>query len=60
MDPTDVSAVAHHLFETMGAKAIAEAARRAASFEAAGDRGQAQFWRRVETALLELRGPRQD
>lgn len=59
MNTADVSAVARHLFEAHGAKAIAEAARKAASFEDAGDQEQARFWRRVETALFEIRGPRQ-
>lgn len=59
MDTADISAVAHHLFETQGTKAIAEAAQKAASFEGAGDAGQAKFWRRVEAALREMRGPRE-
>lgn len=61
MNPTtaDVSAVAHHLFETQGAKAIAEAAKKAASFDKAGDEGQAKFWRRVEAVLQEMRGPKE-
>jgi hypothetical protein len=60
MNIADVSAVARHLFETQGAKAIAEAAQKADSFEDAGDKGQAAFWRRVEAVLFEIRGPRQD
>lgn len=59
MTTTDVSAVARHLFEAQGAKAIAEAAHKAASFEKAGDAGQAKFWRRVESVLLEMRGPKE-
>lgn len=59
MNAADISALARHLFETQGAKAIAEAARKAASFEDAHDGEQARFWRRVEAVLLELRGPRQ-
>lgn len=60
MNTADVSAVARHLFETQGAKAIAQAAHKADSLEGAGDKEQAAFWRRVEAALLEIRGPRQD
>jgi hypothetical protein len=56
---TDVSAVARHLFETQGAKSIAQAADKAASFDQAGDKDQAAFWRRIEGALREMRGPRQ-
>lgn len=59
MNTADVSAVAHHLFETQGAKAIAEAAQKAASFQDAGDEEQAKFWLRVESVLREIRGPRQ-
>jgi hypothetical protein len=59
MSSAEISAVARHLFETQGAKAIAEAARKAAALEDAGDSEQAHFWRRVEAVLLEIRGPRQ-
>jgi hypothetical protein len=51
--------LAHHLFETQGAKAIAQAAQKAASFQDAGEEEQAKFWRRVEAVLREIRGPRQ-
>lgn len=53
----DISALARHLFESHGAKAIAEASQKAASFDKAGDKEQAQTWRRVEAVLLEMRGP---
>lgn len=59
MNATDISAVARHLYETEGAKAIAEAAQKAASSTKAGDREQAQFWERVEAVLQEMRGPHQ-
>lgn len=59
MNTSDISAVARHLFETQGAKAIAEAAQKAASFEDAGEKEQAAFWKRVEAALREMRGPHQ-
>ena len=55
----DISAVAHHLFETQGAKAIAEASQKAAFFHKAGNAGQAKFWRRVEADLQEIRGPKE-
>jgi len=48
MDATDISGFARHLFETQGAKAIAEAARKAASYRDAGDAEQTKFWQRVE------------
>jgi hypothetical protein len=56
---TDISALARYLFETQGAKAIAEAAHRAESFSKAGDQEQAKTWQRVEAVLREMRGPRQ-
>lgn len=59
MNTIDVSALARHLFETEGGKAIAEAAHRAQSFREAGDAEQAKVWERVELVLRELRGPRQ-
>ena len=59
MNTTDISALARHLFETQGAKAIAEAAQNAARFSEAGDAEQARLWQRVEAALQEMRGPRQ-
>ncbi|MBI4206265.1 MAG: hypothetical protein HY527_14685 [Betaproteobacteria bacterium] len=59
MNTTDISALAHRLFEAQGAKAIAEAAQKAASFENAGDKENAKLWRQVEAVLLEIRGPRQ-
>jgi hypothetical protein len=40
-------------------RAIAEANQKATSSEDAGDEEQAKFWRRVEAALLEIRGPGQ-
>jgi hypothetical protein len=59
MNATDISAIAHHLFETHGAEAIAEAAQNADSFSKAGDEEQAKLWRRVEALLREIRGARQ-
>jgi hypothetical protein len=59
MNATNVSALARHLFETQGAKAIAEAAQKALRFAQAGDEEQARTWRRVEAVLREMRGPRQ-
>ncbi len=59
MNATDISALARHLFATQGAKAIADAAQKAASFREAGDGEQAKIWERVEEALREMRGPRQ-
>lgn len=57
MDTTDISALARHLYETDGAKAIAHAAQKAATFENSGDMDRAKTWRRVEAVLLEMQGP---
>ena len=59
MKAGDISAVARHLLETEGAKAIADVAQKAASCRHAGDDEQAKFWNKVEAALQEMRGPRQ-
>jgi hypothetical protein len=59
MNATDISAMARHLLETQGPKAIAEAAQKAESCREAGDGEQAKVWERVEAALREMRGPRQ-
>jgi len=57
MDATEISTLAHHLFDEQGPKAIIEAAQKATSFEGAGDKEQAEIWRRVEALLWEMRGP---
>lgn len=59
MNASDISTLAHQLFEAQGAKAIAEAAQKAESCRQAGDAEQARTWERVEEALRELRGPHQ-
>jgi len=59
MNASDVSALARHLFEAKGPKAVAEAAQKAAALEAAGDKEQAKLWRQTEAVLLEMRGPKQ-
>lgn len=57
MDTADISALARHLYETEGARAIAQAAQKAATFECSDDIEQAKTWRRVEAVLLEMQGP---
>ena len=59
MDATKVQDYARQLLEAHGAKAIAEAAQKAAACEKAGDKKRAETWRRVEAALLLMHGPRQ-
>lgn len=57
MNTAEISALARHLYETEGAKAIAQAAQKAATFERADDLEQAKTWRRVEAVLLGIQGP---
>ena len=59
MNVADISAIARHLFETQGAKAIATAAQKAVYFEGEKDSEQSKSWRQVEAVLLEIRGPRE-
>jgi hypothetical protein len=59
MHATEIQEYARQLLEAHGPKAIAEAAQKAAACEKAGNNEGAQTWRRVEAALLLMRGPRQ-
>ncbi len=54
----EIQSHARKLMEVHGASAIAEAAQKARCFEKIGDQKQAGTWRRIEAALLQLRGPR--
>jgi hypothetical protein len=54
---TDIHDYAQQLLDAHGFKAIAEAAQKAQAFEARGDAEQAETWRRIEQALLLMRGP---
>jgi len=56
---TDVHEHARQLFEAHGNKAIAEAARNAVVLEQEGREEEARTWRRIEQALVSMRGPRQ-
>jgi hypothetical protein len=58
MDATQIQRYARQLYEVQGAKAIADAAHKALAFEKNNDTEQAQTWRRIEAALIEIRGPR--
>jgi hypothetical protein len=53
----DVQDYARQLLDAQGFRAIAQAAQKASAFEAQGDAEQAQTWRRIEAALIEMRGP---
>jgi len=49
---------ARKLKDAHGEKAILEAAQKARELEETGDREQAETWRRIEDALMQMRGPR--
>ena len=57
MQTTEVHDYARQLLEAQGFKAIAQAAQKARAFEQQGDNEQAQTWRRIEAALMQMRGP---
>jgi hypothetical protein len=59
MHTAQIQDYARQLLEAHGPKATAEAAQKAMAFERAGDKEQAETWRRVEAALLLMRGARQ-
>ena len=56
---TEIEEHARRMWEINGAKAIAEAAQKAQAYENAGDREQAETWRRIEEALTQMSGPRE-
>ncbi len=58
MQATEIHDHARRLYEAMGPKALAEAARRAREYEQQGSRDLAADWRRIEAALDVMRGPR--
>jgi hypothetical protein len=53
----EIQDYARRLMEAQGPKAIAEAAQKARAFEEQGQNEQATTWRRIELAMLEMRGP---
>lgn len=59
MEMTKIHELARQLKDAHGDKAAAEAAQKAAGFEASGDQEQAKTWRRIEAALQEMMGPRE-
>ena len=57
MREIDIQDCARKLLEAHGDKAIAEAAQKASALERQGNKEEADTWRRVEKALLVMRGP---
>jgi len=58
MEETAITEYARQLMEAHGPSAIAEAAQRAVQCERDKDKEGAETWRRVESALQAMRGPR--
>jgi hypothetical protein len=59
MKIAQIQSIARQLLEARGAKAIADAAQAARRLASRGSRDKAQTWRRIEAALVLMRGPRQ-
>jgi hypothetical protein len=59
MEVAHIQSYARQLYEAQGSKAIVEAAQKAAAYERQGLSEEAQTWRRIEAALILLRGPRE-
>jgi hypothetical protein len=57
MHVIEIQEHARKLQDAHGEKAVLEAAQKAREMEAAGDREQAETWRRIEAALMQMRGP---
>jgi hypothetical protein len=55
----DIREYAQALYAAHGEKSLAEAAQRARDLEKKGDHEEARNWRRIESTLQEIRGPRQ-
>jgi len=57
MQAVEIQDYARRLYEARGASAVAEAAQKAAALEQEGKTDEAQNWRRIEAALLLMKGP---
>ncbi len=57
MHAMEIQEHARKLKDAHGDKAILEAAQKARELEETGDREQAETWRRIEAALMQMRGP---
>lgn len=59
MHATEIQDHARKLYQSMGNKALAEAAHKALSHEKEGRKEDAETWRRIEAALRQMQGPRE-
>ena len=58
MGEIEIQDYARQFLEAHGDKAVVEAAQKACAFEKEGQDEEAQTWRRIEAALMLMRGPR--
>jgi hypothetical protein len=58
MNAIEIQDQAHRLYEARGAASIAEAAQKAVQLEEKGNKSEAATWRRIETALRMMHGPK--
>ena len=54
---TEIQEHARRLLEAHGDKAVAEVAQKAKSLEDSGQTEEAATWRKIESALKQMRGP---
>ena len=59
MQISEIETYARQIYDQMGAKSIAHAAQKAAKAAEEGNEADAQNWRRIEEALISIRGPHQ-
>ncbi len=59
MHGVDLQDYARQMLESLGPKAIAEAAQKARALEEQGKRDEAETWRSIEATLKEMSGPHQ-
>jgi hypothetical protein len=57
MQAIEIQEHARKLKDAHGDKAILEAAQKARELDETGDREQAETWRRIEAALMQMQGP---
>jgi hypothetical protein len=58
MHGVDIQDYARKLFNAHGDRAVAEAAQKAHRCEKKGDAREARTWRRIESGIEQMRGPR--
>ena len=57
MDTVDVAGYARKLFKAHGDRAEVEAAQKAVKYEKSGDTAQAENWKRIRSAIANMRSP---